>query len=351
LGREGLAPILLDRDEAARDQLCGGFLSWRTAEQLRQLGVDPTSLGAHRVARLALFAGGHEVTLALPEPSFGLSRRALDDELRRRAIAAGAQLEIDHARGVDGLTISGQRRDWSGAALFHATGKHDLRGLARPRGAQDPALGLRVRLPSSPDRRSLLAGQIELHLFSRGYAGIVLQEDGTANVCLAVRKSLLADAGGEPVRLLEDLAAHHPAFARRLAHDWMGEPIESIGSVPYGWITRAASPGLFKLGDQAAVIPSLAGEGISIALASGQTAARHWLERGAAGALTYQREMAVRAASPVRTAHLAWSLAERPSLAATGIELAKRFPPLLRALVNLCRIEAEPMLAPRRAAA
>ena len=57
LAEAGAAPILLDRDEEARDQLCGGFLSWRTVAQLRALGVDPARLGARRVERLALFAG------------------------------------------------------------------------------------------------------------------------------------------------------------------------------------------------------------------------------------------------------------------------------------------------------
>lgn len=351
MAREGIAPTLLDRDEQARDQLCGGFLSWRTAAQLRPLGVEPANLGAKRVERLVLLAGGHEVAFPLPETSWALSRQALDGELRRLAESAGANRAVDHARGIEGSTVLGHRRDWTGDGLLLATGKHDLRGLARPRTAADPALGLRVRLPGSAERADLLAGRIELHLFDHGYAGIVLQEDGAANVCLAVRKSLLARAGGEPARLLEMLADSHPAFARRLAADWADNPIETVGSVPYGWIARAAAPGLFRLGDQGAVIPSLAGEGISIALASGEAAARHWLAHQAAGAASYQREMATRVAAPIRTARAASALAETPIAAAIGIRLAKRFPPLLRTLVNLTRIAPEPPLAQPVAAA
>jgi hypothetical protein len=40
--------------------------------------------------------------------------------------------------------------------------------------ANDPALGLRLRLPASAPRTALVEGQIELHLFAGGYAGIVL---------------------------------------------------------------------------------------------------------------------------------------------------------------------------------
>ena len=351
LAREGVAAVLLDRDEQARDQLCGGFLSWRTVAQLRELGLNPASFGARRVDRLGLFSRHREVELSLPEPSWGLSRRVLDNELRRLAECDGATLEVDHARGTEGLMVIGQRRERTGNGLFLATGKHDLRGLARSRTASDPALGLRFRLPSSAEREQLIAGRIELHLFDHGYAGIVLQEDGTANVCLAVRKSLLTEAGGEPAHLLAKLADAHPAFAQRLGADWANAPIETVGSVPYGWIARSPAPGLFRLGDQAAVIPSLAGEGISIALASGAAAARHWLAHGAAGAVSYQREIAARAAAPVRAAKVAWALAERPAAVALGIEVASRFPPVLRALMTLSRIEPEPTLAPRPTAA
>lgn len=345
-----MRPVLLDRDAEARDQLCGGFLSWRTAEQLRALGIDPARLGARRVERLVLIAGVREVALPLPAPAFGLSRRALDTALRQRALAAGAALEIDTARAVEGTTVAGRRREWAGEALFLATGKHDVRGPGRPREARDPALGLRLRLPASAARETLLGGRIELHLFDGGYAGVVLQEDGSANVCLAVRKSLLSASDGDPARLLGGLAGDHPAFALRLGGDWAVQAVETVGAVPYGWIARDTRPGLFRLGDQAAVIPSLAGEGIAIALASGAMAARWWLERGAEGAPDYQRALAARTAAPVRTARFAWALAERPLAAALGLALARRVPPVLGWLMDASRILPDAPLAQARAA-
>ncbi|MEO6389111.1 MAG: FAD-dependent monooxygenase [Croceibacterium sp.] len=350
LAQAGAEPVLLDRDADVRDLLCGGFLSWRTAAQLGALGVDPAALGAHRVERLALFAGRREVTLALPATAYGLSRRALDTALRARAVALGTRLAIDTARGIEGSAVFGRERTWTGDGLFLATGKHDLRGLARPRVAHDPALGLRLRLPPSAARRALLEGRIELHLFDHGYAGIVQQEGGSTNVCLAVRKSRLAAAGGDPEELLARLAEANPAFAERLGADWRAAEVDTVGSVPYGWIARTTPSGLFRLGDQAAVIPSLAGEGISIAVASGTAAARHWLERGAAAAPAYQREFAVRAAGPVRTARLAWTLAERPLAARLGLALAVRFPPIVSALMQLSRIAPEANLAQVRSA-
>ena len=139
------------------------------------------------------------------------------------------------------------------------------------------------------------------------------------------------------------MAGAHPAFALRLGAGWQCSPIETVGAVPYGWIARDTAPGVFRLGDQAAVIPSLAGDGISIALASGTTAAWHWLGRGAEGALAYQRELAAQALRPVRTAQLARALAENRIAAVLGIALAGRIPLLLHWLMRASRLE--PMLA------
>jgi flavin-dependent dehydrogenase len=350
LAREGLRPVLLDRDREPRDQLCGGFLSWRTAEALRALGVDPAGLGARRVGHLTLFAQGREAAQPLPAPAFGLSRRALDGALRRRAVELGASLEIDDARAIEGLTVVGRRREWAAGSLFLATGKHDVRRMSRPRADEDPALGLRLRLPRDAAREALIGETIELHLFDGGYAGIVLHEDGTANVCLAVRKSRLAASGGEPRRLLGDLFGTHPAFAKRLASDWTEQAIETVGAVPYGWIARGTAPGLFRLGDQAAVIPSLAGEGIAIALASGTIAARCWIEHGPAGAAAYQRAFARRAEPPVRAARLARALAESRVVARLGLAVSAGVPQALRWLMDACRIEPDAPLAQPRPA-
>ena len=58
--------MLVDRDAAVGDALCGGFLSWKTAERLASLGIDPAVLGGHEVRKLAVFAGGPAVEADLP---------------------------------------------------------------------------------------------------------------------------------------------------------------------------------------------------------------------------------------------------------------------------------------------
>ena len=111
-----------------RDALCGGFLSWRSAERLGAIGVHPRELGGHPATKLALIAGKREATAPLPAPGYGLSRRALDSALRARAVADGATLVIDRARTVRPGMVEGESREWPRETIFLATGKHDVRG-------------------------------------------------------------------------------------------------------------------------------------------------------------------------------------------------------------------------------
>jgi flavin-dependent dehydrogenase len=335
----GAKPLLVDRDAEARDALCGGFLSWRTVERLRGLGVDVKALGARTVERLVLFGEGRPVEIALPKRAFGLSRKTLDDALRRRAAEEGAEVVTDVVRAIEGRRASGRRHEWQTESLFLATGKHDLRGTWRPRAAKDPALGLRLRLTTSPGLARQLAGTIELHLFDSGYAGVVLQEDGSANVCLAVRKSLMGVAAADPVQLLTQLAAKHAHFALRLEPGWRDLRIDTIGSIPYGWSAHATEPGVFRLGDQAAVIPSLAGEGIGIALVSGIAAAEAWLAGGADAAPGYQQALHRQTKAPLLWAGAAWGLAERPTMTRWGLAAARIAPTLVEHLMDATRLD------------
>ena len=321
---------MLERATETGDALCGGFLSWRTLRTLSALGVE---LRGHEVNHLRVFAGKHRADAALPAVAMGVSRRTLDTELLNRALHLGAGIE----RGV--IIRSLDEAQSQSSALFLATGKHDVKGAERPRDATDPAIGLRVRLPASPRLTALVDSAIELHLFDRGYAGIDLQEDGSANICLAVRKSRLAEADRDPQRLLEQLARLSPHFGARLEGLGTATKIDAIAGVPYGWRATTGHAGLFRLGDQCAVIPSLAGEGIGIALASGRSAAAAFLEGGPDAATEWQARFAQRSARPVGIAAALWRMGEVPPLAAAATLALRLIPRLATLAAHATRID------------
>lgn len=337
LARSGTKPVIIEKTRETGDALCGGFLSWQSLRQLESLGVE--RLEGHSITQVRVMSGKHTVTAQLPAPAVGVSRHHLDTAMQSVALSAGAALERGvtvrrHADGV--LHTDGQ--NFTPDALFLAVGKHEIRGLARPKPDGDAPLGLRVRIASHPKLRQMLQHTIELHLFAGGYAGLLLQEDGSANLCMALRKSRLAVAGGNPAMLLQELGLAHPLLGERLAFLTEGTPTEAIGAVPYGWRAIETVPGIFRLGDQAAVIPSLAGEGMGIAIASGKLAATTFLSGGGAAAPAFQREFAARTRRPVAVAGFLWRQAERPKLVRLALPILNAFPALAGLAARMTRI-------------
>lgn len=343
LARAGLPHLLVERARETGDALCGGFLSWRTLAMLERLGIEGEELNPIALTQVRLFAGGIVAEARLPRPARAVSRHRLDGLLLAAAERAGARVE----RGVgvrsieDGIARLDDRSVIAADALFLASGKHDTRGLARPAAARgaDPAVGLRIRLAPAAALERCIGRAVELHLFDRGYAGLVLQEDGTTNLCLAVHRSRLHEAG-DPERLLAALAAESPALGERLAYRTGGSAVDAIANVPYGWRATHTRPGLFRLGDQAAVIPSLAGEGMAIALASATAAADAYIASGANAAPVFQAGFAEQMRRPIGVATAAWRIAEHPAAAYAAIRCARAMPPLVALLARLTRIEA-----------
>lgn len=326
LARAGGRPLLLERTRETGDALCGGFLSWRSLETLAGLGIAADALSATRITRARLFTGSLLAEAPLPRPALAVSRRRMDTLLLAAAECAGARIE----RGAHVRKLEDVRAD----AVLLATGKHDLRGLPRPVNPHDPTLGLRVRLAASPALTRLIGDSVELHLFDRGYAGVALQEDGSANVCLAVRRSMLREAGS-PAALLARLATG-PLGDRLEALD-PSAPIDAVANVPYGWRLRDGTSGLYRLGDQAGVIPSLAGEGMGIALASGVSAAQAIL--AGVDAATWQRRFARRIAGPVTLADRIRGAVERPLTAWPLVTLARVAPSLIARIATATRVD------------
>lgn len=340
LARAGVRPLVIERHREPHDVVCGGFLGWDALDALDTLGIDAMALGARPIHRLRIHAGSHVAETDLPYRAAGLSRRTLDGAMIAHAGRLGAAIERGVAmrearartvRMADGTTIEGQ-------ALFLATGKHELRGFGRVhrKPGADPAVGLRTRLPPCRHRSRALDGVIELHLIRDGYVGLLLQEDGATNLCLSVAQSRLAGMSGGA------FIAHLSQEAPRLAERYGAPGItawQAIAAIPYGWRARTTDEGLFRVGDQAAVIASLAGDGVAIALASGRSAALHWLRDGPAGAQAHQRRFARLARRPLAVATMLRRLAEGPLSPAIIAMLAKS-PAAIQLLARLSRIKS-----------
>lgn len=274
LARGGAAPLLLERSATTQEKVCGEFLGADAAAALAGLGIDLAALGAVPVRRAIFAAGRREGRFDLPFPAWSLPRLVLDEALLQAAEEAGAELR----RGVAVTTASAEGGGWTlrladgqvqrARTLVLATGKHELRGFAR---AGRRSIGLKLPLAGVP-----IGDAIAVLACAGGYAGLQPRSGGGANLCLALPEGTpgLAAAARDPAALLAMVAAGSNT-ARELLRDaapaW-ARPL-AVAAVPYGYVAPAES-GAFRVGDQAAVIPSLCGDGIAMALGSGAQAAR-----------------------------------------------------------------------------
>ncbi|MBA2934331.1 NAD(P)-binding protein [Sphingomonas sp. CGMCC 1.13654] len=285
LARESRRVILLERDAEPAHRICGEFISGDAAAMLDRLGLDLERLGATRMDRMRIVSETRTITAPLPFAAFGLTRKRLDSALLDLAAAAGARIERGvAARKIEGRRVESRLGTIDPGALLLASGKHDVRGAPRPtEGCDQDFVGFKTYWRLGAAATAGLRGHIEILLFPDGYAGLQLVEGGLANLCLLVRKSRFTEMGGGWSALLNALLKL-PRFALRLAdgEQILEKPL-AIAGVPYGFVHRA-SPGsnelAFRLGDQAAVIPSFCGDGMAIALHSARRAAETLMAGG-----------------------------------------------------------------------
>ena len=282
LARAGRTVTLLERDREPKHKVCGEFLSAEATHLLHHLGVSPTQLGALPIQAVRLCSKRALTEAPLPFPALSLTRKRLDAALLTAAQDAGAKVlrgasvkSLHHASHGWQATTTDGRVFPAGEAIL-ATGKHDLRGFTRPPGVQRDLLGLKLYLRLASTQHAALAGHVELLLHPEGYTGLQPVEDGLANLCALVRRSTLTRFGTDGQRLLDSLrqSSRH-ADARLATAEALDHKPLAIAPIPYGFVRKhALHDHLWSIGDQAAVIPSFTGDGMSIALYTGVLAAQ-----------------------------------------------------------------------------
>jgi len=287
LAHAGLRPLLLEKSDAPHDKICGEFLSTEAQVHLAALGFDVARLSGAPIDRLRLVSGRRTIAARLPFRAVGVTRRLLDEALLEHATLAGAKVRRGVAvRSIDCSAIETSHGPLTARTLLLASGKHDIRGMKRDTaGTIDGLIGFKQYFRVSAAAGGALAGHIEVVLFDGGYAGLQLVEGGVANLCLLVERDAYDAAGGWPGLLVMLLDEPHLQTRLGDAEALLDRPL-TISGVPYGFVDRGDGTA-FRLGDQAGVIPSFSGDGMSIALHSARLAARAVAE--GAGSYDYAR--------------------------------------------------------------
>jgi geranylgeranyl reductase family protein len=295
--RAGADVVLADAAVFPRDKTCGDGLTPRAIAELQRLGLEDW-LRAHTVNR-GLRAHGFGQTLLLPWPGPGesgtglpawgsaVARTELDDHLRTTAIKAGA-VAVDGARAVD-VRLEGDR---VAAVVFRtAAGTVEIacRRLVVADGVRSP-LGKLLGREWHRDTvygvagRSYVASEmsddpwISSHLELRGEDGDILSGYGwifplgTGEVNLGV--GTLATAKRPANVAIKPLMAHYAEQRRadfRLSGD-LRAPTSAL--LPMGGaVSHVAGRNWALIGDAAACVNPLNGEGIDYGLETGRLVA------------------------------------------------------------------------------
>jgi flavin-dependent dehydrogenase len=350
LARAGRAVTLIERNAGPTDKVCGDFLSAEAIEALAALGVDVPALAPSSITDVRLVHGNRMATARLPFAALGLTRRALDEALMHEAELSGATILRGHPvrainQGNGSLRLDcGSLGQIAADTVFLATGKHDLRGAARPvRGTG--LVGMKMYYTLDPCQQAALRRHVELILFAGGYAGLQLVESNQAVLCVLVAGARLRAADGQWEKLLDSLMHECPHLAMRLAgaRPQLERPL-AVAGLPYGY-THAPDerhwPGLFHLGDQATVIASLTGDGVALAIASATLASRTWLAQGnAAGA--YHNAWARRLAAQMRLSSLIHRACLAPAAQPWLLLLCRSWPQVMRLAAARTRMRGGP---------
>jgi menaquinone-9 beta-reductase len=346
LAQQGRRVEIIEKSSARHDVVCGDFLSREAVMYIEQLGVDLHVLGAVRIDHVRLIARRVIAERPLPFAAMSLTRRVLDETLLERAATAGAK--VLRGRRVESLVREGtgwtaqlgdgERRH--AAHAFLATGKHDLNGHPRERGVQNDLVAFKMYFRLTPPQQADLDGHVELILFPGGYAGLQPVENGVANLCLLVTRAKLKECDGDWAQLLEMMQRASDHLAQRLqgAEAMLDKPL-ALSAIPYGMLRAHARDGLWRLGDQAAVIPSFSGDGMSIALHSAHLAAATYLRGGTAEEFQQELRRELRAGVMTATGLSRMAIAH-PTL----VQLVRLWPPALRHIASQTRVPAQALL-------
>ena len=278
LARGGWTVTLIEQHRFPRDKVCGECLSSLGIETLRRarLLAKVQKLQPAVLARVSIHSARHrEHTLNLPRPMWGLSRAALDESLLDAARQSGASVYQParcEAWESNPLRIRVRHIESNRIETFYPDGLLVADGKAnfdtsRRRPTHD--FGIKAHFENIDGPRDTI------DLFGcRGlYGGLAPIEGARWNAAFSVPVSRLREHRGDIQSLFSELTNQNRSLARRLAgarqmSGWHAVPLPRF-AVQTDWPAD-----VIPVGNAAAAIEPIGGEGMGLALRSAELAAQ-----------------------------------------------------------------------------
>jgi geranylgeranyl reductase family protein len=288
--RAGRDVVVIDSATFPRDKACGDGLTPRAVAELELLGLGSwlDEHIRHRGLRLAGF--GSSVQVDWPGPSFpatgsAVPRTELDERIRQVAESSGAKMLL----GVKAVDVEHDSMGRMAAVLLADGSRVSCRTLIVADGARSPlgrvlgrqwhqetvyGVAARGYLRSPRSDEPWISSDLELRSVDGtvlpGYGWIFPLGNGEVNIGVGA----LATAKRPADTALRPLIRHYTDL-RRADWDFEGQP-RAIASalLPMGGaVSGVAGPNWMLIGDAAACVNPLNGEGIDYGLETGRLAA------------------------------------------------------------------------------
>jgi flavin-dependent dehydrogenase len=361
LSRAGFHVVLFEKTTSFTDKVCGEFLSYESLPLLREVGLDPIALGGIEITGFRLHGPTQTASLRLPRRAVGLSRSVLDEEMLRIAAEAGAEIRrgvrvTDVLEGLDdvasSILLSTTEGETRASRLIVATGKSEFRSLNERVGRDNSYVGFKMHVRLKPSAAAALGSSCDLMIYEGGYGGLTPLGNGVADLCFLIERSRLRGLATDWDSLSSYIGRSNWAASHLLdGAEPLAPSFTSIGVLPYGFLRRAPAPsGVFFVGDQMAVIPSLTGDGLAIALMTARRAVEAMIETGGEGGVarlrfaphasrSYQRAARAALRPQLDAALTLHALFKNPRLVDVSTYALRAFPAIFQRLFRTTRCQ------------
>ncbi len=288
--RSGHQVLVIDSATFPRDKACGDGLTPRAIAELQLLGLGPWLDGHIRHHGLRMTGFGAAVEVPWPGPSFpptssAVPRTELDERIRQVAETAGATMRL----GVKAVAVERDSQARVTAVMLADGTRVTCRSLIVADGARSPlgrelgrqwhqqtvyGVAARAYIGSPRTDEPWISSDLELRSADGavlpGYGWIFPLGNGEVNIGVGA----LATAKRPADAALRPLIRHYTDL-RRADWEFDGE-LRAVASalLPMGGaVSGVAGPNWMLIGDAAACVNPLNGEGIDYGLETGRLAA------------------------------------------------------------------------------
>ena len=336
--RAGVRVALFEARDFPRHKVCGEFVSGESLHLLAGLLQDMPQVASvfansAVIDRTRLLFGRRVIEAAVSPTALSITRYDLDALLWNAAQRAGAEVHSDcEVTACDGdgpFTLQTPSGSYATRTVIVAAGRWSQFTADRTLPPGPKWIGVKAHF-----REANAAPSTDLYFFEAGYCGVQPVANDVVNACAMVRSDRASSLG--------QAFGLHPKLAARAAA-WQAET-QPVSTAPL--VYREPQPvrdNVLFAGDAAAFIDPFAGDGISIALRSGQVATKclsaFWQEKNSlpSAVAAYQREYAEQFTPLISAASRVRALFSLPAISKPVVFELLRFPGLIPYLIRKTR--------------